>query len=104
MADFCQCFAVSGFAIFLYSLSEGVLCFRVTVLGRKLSGLPRLVAIVGGFMIMAGIILLGIAALATIGYLDAGMLLENKYLLAVATLMVAVGLLDTFSAVVIARW
>ena len=53
---------------------------------------------------MVGIILLGVAALALSGYLNVGMLLERKYLLTFALVMVAVGLLDTFSAIVIARW
>lgn len=66
--------------------------------------LQKLVAVVGGFIIMAGIILLGVAALAVAGYLNVGTLLESKYLLPVAVLMVAVGLLDTFSSIVIARW
>jgi hypothetical protein len=74
------------------------------LLGHRLLSLPKLVAVLGGFMIMAGIILLGLAALAVIGYFDVGMLLERKYLLTLAVLMVAVGLLDTFSAIIIARW
>lgn len=60
--------------------------------------------IVGGFMIMAGTVLLGIAALAVIGYLNVGMLLESKYLLMLAILLVVVGVLDTFSAIIVARW
>lgn len=55
-------------------------------------------------MIMAGIVLLGMAALAAIGYLNVGMLLESKYLLMLAILLVAVGVLDTFSAIIVARW
>ena len=66
--------------------------------------MPKLVVIVGGFMIMAGIVLLGMAALAVIGYLNVGMLLESKYLLMLAILLVAVGVLDTFSAIIVARW
>ena len=66
--------------------------------------MPKLVAIIGGLLILMGIILLGIAALALFGYLNVGMLLENKYLLIFALVMVVVGLLDTFSAIVIARW
>ena len=69
-----------------------------------LSGLPKLVVIVGGFIIVAGIVLLGMAALAVIGQLDVGMLLENKYLVTLATLLIVVGLLDAFSAIIIARW
>jgi len=71
---------------------------------RRWKGLPKLVAMIGGFLIMLGIILLGMATLALSGYLDVGMLLQNKYLLIFAIVMVAVGLLDTLSAIVIARW
>lgn len=59
---------------------------------------------IGGFLILTGIILLGIAALAFFGYLNVGMLLERRYLLIFAVAMVAVGLLDIFSAIIIARW
>lgn len=60
--------------------------------------------IVGGFIIVAGIILLGMAALAVIGQLNVGMLLESKYLITLATLLIVVGLLDAFSAIIVARW
>lgn len=59
---------------------------------------------IGGFLILTGIIMLGIAALAFFGYLNVSMLLERRYLLVFAVAMVAVGLLDTFSAIIIARW
>ena len=71
---------------------------------RKSKNLPKLVAMTGGFLILIGIILLGVAALALFGYLNAAMLLEDKHLLTFAVVMVAVGLLDTFSAIIIARW
>ena len=70
----------------------------------KRSDFPKLVAIVGGFLIMAGMILLGVAALAAAGYLNVSLFLERKFLLTFAILVIAVGLLDAFSAVVIARW
>jgi hypothetical protein len=66
--------------------------------------LQKLVAIVGGFIIMAGIILLGVAALAVAGYLNVDILFENKYLWVVAALMIAIGLLDAFAAIIVARW
>lgn len=66
--------------------------------------MPRLVVIVGGFMIVAGIMLLGVAALAVFGYLNVGMLLERKFLLMLAILMIVVGLMDAFSAIIVARW
>ncbi len=74
------------------------------LLRRKRISLRKLVAVVGGFLIMAGIILLGMAALAIIGYLNLGILFGQKYLLTFALLMLLVGLLDTFAAVIIARW
>lgn len=66
--------------------------------------LPKLVAVVGGFLIMAGTILLGMAVLAISGFLNVGLMLESKYLLSFALLMAFVGLLDTFAAVIFARW
>lgn len=72
--------------------------------GRKWQSLPKLVAITGGLLIMLGIFLLGTAALAVTEYLDISLLLENKYLLVFAVAIVVVGLLDTFSAIIIARW
>jgi len=59
---------------------------------------------ISGFLILIGIILLGIAFLAFFGYLNVGMLLEEKHLLTFAIAMVVVGLLDTFMAIKIARW
>ena len=65
---------------------------------------PKLVAMMGGFLILIGIVLIGIAALAISGFLDAKMLLERKNLLTFALVMVSVGLLDTCAAVIISRW
>jgi hypothetical protein len=73
-------------------------------LRRKWQNLPKLVAITGGFLIMMGIFLLGVAALSISGYLDIGLLLEGKYLLVFAVGMAIIGLLDTLAAIVIARW
>ncbi len=53
---------------------------------------------------MIGIILLGVSALALFGYFKTGTLLENKYLLVFALVMVTVGLFDTLLAIIIARW
>jgi hypothetical protein len=58
----------------------------------------------GGFLILAGIILLGVAALALFGFLDVGLLLSMKYVLVFASGLIVVGLLDTMSAIIIARW
>jgi hypothetical protein len=55
-------------------------------------------------MVLAGIVLLGIAVLATSGFYDVGLLLERKFLLPFALLMVAVGFIDTLAAIVLTRW
>ena len=73
-------------------------------LRNKLQSFRSLAAMIGGFLILMGIILLGIAVLALFGYLNVGMLLERKYLILFAVAMVVVGLLDTFLAIVLARW
>jgi len=73
-------------------------------LRNKWQSFRNLAAMIGGFLILMGIILLGIAVLALFGYLNVGMLLERKYLILFAIAMVVVGLLDTFLAIVLARW
>jgi len=70
---------------------------------RKLI-LQELVAMVGGMLILAGMILFGMSALAISGYLEMGIILESKYLLVFAIAAVTIGLLDIFAAVIIARW
>jgi len=77
--------------------SEGRLRF-------KWRRMPKLIAMTGGFLILVGIILLGVAALAFFGYLNVGLFLERRYLLTFAIVLTAIGLLDAFSAIVIARW
>lgn len=65
---------------------------------------PKLVAMIGGLLILIGIVLMGMSALAALGFLNAGLLLERKYLLMFALALVAAGLLDTCTAVIIAQW
>jgi len=79
-------------------------CFQSDNLQSKRQHLLKLVAMVGGFLIVTGIVLLGIAALALSGFLDVSILLQRKYLLIFATAMIVLGLVDTFTAIVIARW
>jgi hypothetical protein len=55
-------------------------------------------------MILVGVVLLGIALLASSGFLNLGLMLEGKYLVTFALLVVVAGLFDAFAAVVIARW
>lgn len=75
-----------------------------TLLRIKQKVLQKLIAVTGGFLILIGIILFGIAFLSLFGYLDVSILLERKYWLIFALTMVVVGLLDTFTALIIARW
>ncbi len=70
----------------------------------KRKSLRKFIAIVSGFLIMMGILLLGFAALGAIGFLNAGSLLENKHMIFFAVALISVGLLDMLSSVVIARW
>lgn len=88
----------------LYRFALTEVSHRVKNLSHKGQKLSKIVAMIGGFLILAGIILLGVAVLASLGYLNTGMLLENKYLPLFAAAMAAIGLLDTIAAVVIARW
>jgi hypothetical protein len=71
---------------------------------KKWRGLQKLVAVAGGLMILVGVVLLGIALLASSGFLNLGLMLEGKYLVTFALLVVVAGLFDAFAAVVIARW
>jgi hypothetical protein len=66
--------------------------------------LSKIVAIIGGFLMFTGIISLGLAVLALLGYLNVGVLLEQKYVLIFAIAMLAIGLFDIIAAVVMARW
>ena len=88
----------------LYRLILNDVRLRVRNLSRKRQSLSKIVAMIGGFLLLAGIFLLGLAVLAFLGYFQTGMLLEDKYLPMFATAMVAIGLLDTIAAVVMARW
>ena len=70
----------------------------------KKSSIPKFVAMIGGLLILIGIVLIGIAALSLSGYLSVSTLLEERYFLTFALAMIVIGLLDTFAAVIIARW
>lgn len=73
-------------------------------LTSKRLSLSKLAAIIGGFIMFVGIISLGLAVLALLGYFNVGMLLEEKYLPIFAIAVLAVGLFDVIAAVVMARW
>jgi hypothetical protein len=73
-------------------------------LSPKRLSLSKIVAIIGGFIMFTGIISLGLAVLALLGYLNVGVLLEQKYVLILAIAILAIGLFDIIAAVVMARW
>jgi hypothetical protein len=66
--------------------------------------LSKLAAVIGGLIMLTGIILLGMAVLALLDYLNVGILLEEKYLCIFAIALIFIGLFDTIAAVIIARW
>lgn len=55
-------------------------------------------------MILVGVVLFGMAILASSGFLNVGLMFEGKYLVTFAFLIVLAGLFDAFAAVIIARW
>jgi len=61
-------------------------------------------ALASGFLIMSGLVFLGLAALSSLGFLDVGNLLENRHVLLFALAVVAVGVFDMLSAIVMAYW
>jgi hydrogenase-4 membrane subunit HyfE len=71
---------------------------------QKRPELHKLVAIVGGLLMLAGIIILGMAILAVSGFLNVGLLLDRKHLLMFALGILLLGLFDIVAAVVISRW
>ncbi|MEM3673740.1 MAG: hypothetical protein QW468_05935 [Candidatus Bathyarchaeia archaeon] len=55
-------------------------------------------------MMLVGIVSLGLAVLALLGYLNVGLLFEQKYVLMLAIAMLVTGLFDVIAAVIMARW
>ena len=72
------------------------------VLRRK--RLRKLAALASGFLIISGLVFLGLAALSSLGFLDIGNLLENRHVLLFALAVVLVGVFDMLSAIVMAYW
>jgi len=72
------------------------------VLKRK--RLRKLAALASGFLIISGLVFLGLAALSSLGFLDIGNLLENRHVLLFALAVVLVGVFDMLSAIVMAYW
>jgi hypothetical protein len=72
------------------------------VLKRK--RLRKLAALASGFLIISGLVFLGLAALSSLGFLDIGNLLENRHVLLFALAVVLVGVFDMLSAIAMAYW
>jgi UDP-N-acetylmuramyl pentapeptide phosphotransferase/UDP-N-acetylglucosamine-1-phosphate transferase len=70
--------------------------------GKK--SFAKLIAMMGGILILAGLLLFSLSALVLFGYLEISLLLEQRYVHLFALIFVIVGLLDTFSAIIISRW
>lgn len=59
---------------------------------------------IGGTLILSGLLLFGLSTLVLFGYSEISLLLEERYLGIFALILVIVGMLDTFSAIIISRW
>lgn len=68
------------------------------------NSIKKIGATIGGFLILAGTILLGLAALYFFGYLHVGLMFQRNYVHVFAIMLIVIGLLDTLVAMVIARW
>lgn len=55
-------------------------------------------------MILAGVMLLGVAVIASTGFLNAGLMFDRKYVSTFTVVIMLVGLFDILAAVIIARW
>lgn len=55
-------------------------------------------------MILIGVVLLGVAILASLGFINVGLMFERKFVPAFVLLMALAGLFDIVAAVLIARW
>jgi len=94
---------------FLITIIHSYFTFEATKeLGKRSIGKRRdvrkLVASMGGFMILAGVMLLGVAVIASTGFLNAGLMFDRKYVSTFTVVIMLVGLFDILAAVIIARW
>lgn len=99
-----MCGREGGLSKSSYTVKAYTMGFVMDISNRKKQRMHKLVAIVGGFTILAGMVLLGVASLSFFGYLDVGMMLREKYMLTFAIMLTVLGLLDAFAAIIIARW
>jgi len=58
----------------------------------------------GGFMILVGILLFGLFMLIVFGYLEPGVLIEQKQLIVFASIMLVIGIFDFVVGVIISQW
>ena len=72
------------------------------LLGRKQRS--KILNLLGGFMILAGVLLLGIFTLIAFGYLEPSVLIEQKQLIVFASIMVVVGVFDSVVGAIVSRW
>jgi len=67
---------------------------------RKLS---RIAAAVGGFLVMMGMVLIGVFALALFNVLDIGVLADETHLLMLTAGLLSIGVLDVIAGVILWR-
>jgi len=65
--------------------------------------LSRVAAAIGGFLIMVGMILLGIFALALFGIIDVSAFMDTRSTAMLMLVLLIIGVLDVVSAILLAR-
>ena len=63
-----------------------------------------ILSLMGGFMILVGILLFGLFMLIVFGYLEPGVLIEQKQLIVFASIMLVIGIFDFVVGVIISQW
>lgn len=66
--------------------------------------LRKILSLLGGFVVLIGVFLFGLCALVAFGYLDPGLLLEEKQVFVFASIMLIIGAFDMIVGVIVVRW
>jgi len=72
-------------------------------LNERIRKLSRLAVAVGGFLIMMGMFLVSVIALAFLGIVDVSTLANKTYLLMFMLALLSVGVLDVIAGIILSR-
>lgn len=64
--------------------------------------LSKVAAALGGLLIMTGVVMIGIFALALFGILDISVFMDTKYLLLLTLVLLMIGIIDVVSGIILA--